>query len=113
MRQVTHVLLTRPPLKYITILPLDLHVLGTPPAFVLSQDQTLMLNSLYPSQTCLAFYYCVISLGFKEIVLTYTIFTLFNFQGSMSLSRQLSYLITLKLLCQLTFSWHLVEVTPL
>ena len=23
--------------------PLDLHVLGTPPAFVLSQDQTLML----------------------------------------------------------------------
>ena len=25
--------------------PLDLHVLGTPPAFVLSQDQTLMFNS--------------------------------------------------------------------
>ena len=24
--------------------PLDLHVLGTPPAFVLSQDQTLMFN---------------------------------------------------------------------
>ena len=24
--------------------PLDLHVLGTPPAFVLSQDQTLMCN---------------------------------------------------------------------
>jgi hypothetical protein len=23
------------------ILPLDLHVLGTPPAFILSQDQTL------------------------------------------------------------------------
>ena len=37
--QVTHALLTRPPLT-----PkgsLDLHVLGTPPAFVLSQDQTL------------------------------------------------------------------------
>ena len=25
--------------------PFDLHVLGMPPAFVLSQDQTLMLNS--------------------------------------------------------------------
>ena len=33
--------------------PLDLHVLGTPPAFVLSQDQTLPFNpsslSLHPS----------------------------------------------------------------
>src|SRR3954454_5002156 len=27
----------------------DLHVLGTPPALILSQDQTLMLNSLAPS----------------------------------------------------------------
>ena len=25
--------------------PLDLHVLGTPPAFILSQDQTLQINS--------------------------------------------------------------------
>ncbi len=38
-RQVTHVLLTRPPLG--PKASLDLHVLGTPPAFVLSQDQTL------------------------------------------------------------------------
>ena len=39
----SHALLTRPPLS-----PkgsLDLHVLGLPPAFVLSQDQTLKLNS--------------------------------------------------------------------
>jgi hypothetical protein len=39
------VLLTRPPLTIICIAtnyaPSDLHVLGTPPAFVLSQDQTL------------------------------------------------------------------------
>jgi hypothetical protein len=45
--QVAHALLTRPPLEYLQITPmispLDLHVLGTPPAFVLSQDQTLML----------------------------------------------------------------------
>jgi hypothetical protein len=42
------VLLTRPPLSYTciatTITPFDLHVLGTPPAFVLSQDQTLKLK---------------------------------------------------------------------
>ena len=43
MRQVTHVLLTRPPLIHFPkeLHSLDLHVLGTPPAFVLSQDQTL------------------------------------------------------------------------
>ena len=51
-RQVAHALLTRPPLSYTRtsfskllsvqrIAPFDLHVLGTPPAFVLSQDQTL------------------------------------------------------------------------
>ena len=48
-RQVTHALLTRPPLNLINFLPknsveevpFDLHVLGTPPAFILSQDQTL------------------------------------------------------------------------
>ena len=48
-RQVTHALLTRPPLSFHIFIPkesvvkfsLDLHVLGTPPAFVLSQDQTL------------------------------------------------------------------------
>ena len=46
-RQVAHVLLTRPPLRQTSVTfclsPLDLHVLGTPPAFVLSQDQTLKL----------------------------------------------------------------------
>lgn len=41
--QVTHVLLTRSPLEYPPkeAFPFDLHVLSTPPAFVLSQDQTL------------------------------------------------------------------------
>ena len=58
-RQVTHVLLTRPPL----ILsegklqdPLDLHVLGTPPAFVLSQDQTLHIRCLTCSLLFIAFF---------------------------------------------------------
>ncbi len=31
-------------------LPLDLHVLGLPPAFTLSQDQTLQLNSLVKAE---------------------------------------------------------------
>jgi hypothetical protein len=44
--QVTHVLLTRSPLSHLIQqaelnASLDLHVLSTPPAFVLSQDQTL------------------------------------------------------------------------
>ena len=42
-RQVPHALLTRSPLTRgaSSPRPFDLHVLGTPPAFVLSQDQTL------------------------------------------------------------------------
>ena len=47
--QVAHALLTHPPLSHIRFhseeiirqASFDLHVLGTPPAFVLSQDQTL------------------------------------------------------------------------
>ena len=41
--QVTHVLLTRSPLIHPAswASPFDLHVLSTPPAFVLSQNQTL------------------------------------------------------------------------
>ena len=42
--QVSHVLLTRSPLGLPEQAPwtsFDLHVLSTPPAFVLSQDQTL------------------------------------------------------------------------
>ena len=49
MGHMTYALLTRAPLiskvaSYF-LLPFDLHVLGTPPAFTLSQDQTLH-NSL-------------------------------------------------------------------
>ena len=49
MRQVTHALLTRPPLSHLLVrklqgASLDLHVLSTPPAFILSQDQTLMFK---------------------------------------------------------------------
>ena len=40
----SHALLTRPPLGIAT--SLDLHVLGLPPAFILSQDQTLKLKCI-------------------------------------------------------------------
>ena len=49
--QVTHVLLTRSPLIHPAswASPFDLHVLSTPPAFVLSQDQTLR-KSIAPTR---------------------------------------------------------------
>ncbi len=45
-RQITHALLTRAPLECPPkgAFPYDLQVLGTPPAFVLSQDQTLQFK---------------------------------------------------------------------
>ena len=53
--QIAHVLRTRAPLySPLRAFPLDLHVLGTPPAFVLSQDQTLQLRDFDPSQLPLA-----------------------------------------------------------
>ena len=53
-RQVAHALLTRPPLSHPSALTeisasgasFDLHVLSAPPAFVLSQDQTLYKSYL-------------------------------------------------------------------
>jgi hypothetical protein len=50
--QITHVLLTRSPLEYPAswAFPFDLHVLSTPPAFVLSQDQTLHEKMQKPNQ---------------------------------------------------------------
>ena len=79
MRQVAHVLLTRPPLASLPkeIHSLDLHVLGTPPAFVLSQDQTLTkkFNLLLK---------LLESLFFKTLkrIAGYLIYILFNFQRS-------------------------------
>ena len=55
-RQIAHALLTRPPLVSEASFQhsFDLHVLSTPPAFVLSQNQTLKFNILkavpFPAQ---------------------------------------------------------------
>ena len=49
IRAYSQALLTRPPLvsrrASSPLLPLDLHVLGLPPAFNLSHDQTLQFNT--------------------------------------------------------------------
>ena len=44
--------------------PFDLHVLSTPPAFILSQDQTLMFKSLILASSKLAYpeTYCFLGL---------------------------------------------------
>ncbi len=58
--QVIYVLLTRSPLNLQEV-PFDLHVLGMPPAFILSQDQTL---HLILTQTLLR-------LLFRELIIEY------------------------------------------
>ena len=44
--QIAHALLTRPPLTNPKVSSFDLHVLSMPPAFILSQNQTLKFNCL-------------------------------------------------------------------
>ena len=64
--------------------PLDLHVLGTPPAFVLSQDQTLSFNPFYPHPK--------LSLGSLALRINCRSFlrlSLYRFQGSAPLARSL------------------------
>ena len=101
-RQVAHALLTRPPLfrEPKLLSPFDLNVLGTPPAFILSQDQTLekylsvfrrlssfraLLPAIYSCTTFVLFPFrnCRDSLPFssfkKRLLLSHL---LFNFQGS-------------------------------
>ena len=102
-RQVVHALLTRSPLstkpKFYT--PFDLHVLGTPPAFVLSQDQTLEFNlcQLFPVACSLIFAwssqihcaYCrFYSLSSPKLTGLFVVLALYSFQGAPpSLLRQL------------------------
>ena len=65
--QVTYVLLTRSPLTLgkasFPFGPFDLHVLGMPPAFILSQDQTLHCLSV-------SFFYAVVSSVFSFFIRT-------------------------------------------
>ena len=77
--QVSYVLLTRSPLspQPKSRLPFDLHVLGTPPAFILSQDQTLRYFSFIPSFKDMLFFCSPESIWFVSSFLL-----LLNCQGS-------------------------------
>ena len=112
--QVAHALLTRPPLSHTVLRRIsspyasfDLHVSGTPPAFVLSQDQTLnksYLNSLpaaknFSLNAYLSFNY------FKEF---YTCFHKFKALSLLVLKFCLSFItITSHVLQCLIFKAHL------
>ena len=56
IRQIVYVLLTRAPLVsgIATLLPFDLHVLGLPLAFILSQDQTLRCKRVRSLFKCIS-----------------------------------------------------------
>ena len=123
--QVTHALLTRPPLTYISlgfnVSPFDLHVLGTPPAFILSQDQTLMLKwCLCPASFI---WHCLLlirvaSQSFDRSACSWISLKILEFSGlhyclfvkdqcffrCCCSQRQLWYLITTAFVCQQLFS---------
>ena len=105
------------------ITPFDLHVLSTPPAFILSQDQTLLFWFLFPAKLNLAFlFYCFLRFVCSSFFLSLKIFSLSTdslecFQGCITVYlsrficalftvisvRQLWYLITHFSLCQALF----------
>ena len=107
--QVAYALLTRSPLRIEPKLnsPFDLHVLGTPPAFVLSQDQTLQytllknrlaLNYLIQNFVCLAHLLSAFALSKLARTFAFSWF-LFSFQGA-AVFRRLVYNSTYLNLCQ-------------
>ena len=96
---------------------LDLHVLGTPPAFILSQDQTLIKSFPEHSESSLA---CFINVVYCNLYFYWNkgLHSLNNlqknFQGLVhclvfkfhfAVNQQLLYLITRFLLCQQLFSF--------
>ena len=113
-RQVAHALLTRPPLTHFPkeTRPFDLNVLCTPPAFILSQDQTLVLflsylllfqeASIKSSFIFLLFTYLKNFLGSHKL---YNLFVVVQFSRSFpsALSRRLIYINTSLLFCQYLF----------
>ena len=72
--QVAHALLTRPPLGCPRIgrsligraSPFDLHVLSTPPAFILSQDQTLIFICPFQFNWLYCFLGCIFRPPFQD-----------------------------------------------
>ena len=80
MGQITHAFLTRPPLSWRPKPPppLDLHVLSVPPAFILSQDRTLIIkffSTVNLIHCCLLFFWVSKKL-FRVILSSYHYFSL-------------------------------------
>ena len=68
-------------------------MLSTPPAFILSQDQTLKINLIQFKINILAnlsllLFYKVSSLNIKTFLESFKVVSLFNYQGSLLLSRR-------------------------
>ena len=129
-RQVTHALLTRPPLSFHCFLPkdsaakfsLDLHVLGTPPAFVLSQDQTLeKISENWLAQFWILTFFvkfaktlfgidkvlqlpCAIVVIDLLLLILLPLFLTVYFSNIIALKRELIYHTTSSLVCQPFFS---------
>ena len=120
-RQVAHALLTRPPLTHFPkeTRPFDLNVLCTPPAFILSQDQTLVLflsyllplkeASIKSSSLFLLFTYFLKNfLGshksyFFVLILKFVVVVQFSRSFVPPLSRRLIYINTSLPFCQYLF----------
>ena len=73
--QVAHALLTSPPLSIAA--SFDLHVLSTPPAFVLSQDQTLSFNPVISLPVCTSKNQLI-----RNYCHNFAFLVLYRFQGS-------------------------------
>ena len=89
-----------------------MHVLGTPPAFILSQDQTLMFKFVRSKSVWLILpFYCCFRFLFSEISLR-TFCSVWNFQGCITVylsrccSSQEAFL--LKNICSVSQKAHLV-----
>ena len=74
------------------LLPFDLHVLGTPPALILSQDQTL--QKIY---FCFVFYFSFLLILLKELLVCNSCSSYIVFKDLATLyNSALVYFITLK-----------------
>ena len=120
IRQVAHTLLTRPPLRYSKILPklsfeissFDLHVLSTPPAFILSQDQTLKLKSSPATDLSLASsLFDALASGISGYGLSTVQFSRFNAVVFISHRQHIKF-ITSFLVCQELFFKFFLRIFP-
>ena len=101
LRQITHVLLTRAPLySSRRTFAFDLHVLGTPPALVLSQNQTLQLT-ISPKQLLLFEFGCFGYLTNLKISILYNSLIKFELPKKLTLAKTVtSYLVFREQACK-------------